>query len=473
MRSAAIRLGAAAWALALLACGDSPAGPPETEPGCQRVASTALELPPPARLLAARRQALARSITDGVVLLAAGTANPDPQNSGYRGNSNLFYLAGLDVPGSWLMLVVRGGQVDSTILYLPPQATSASAPILVTEVTGATRARCLSALGESARRLMPGSGLPLQLDFQNAAARDTLVESLLAIPGVEARELYVPLAELRLVKDSAEIARLGVAADITARAIGDAVGAVRPGRSEGDVASAVLAGFTARGAPAASFPSIVASAGNALTLHYNANQRTLAGGELVLIDVGAEYGRYAGDVTRTFPVSGRFSERQRALYELVLGAQQAGIAAVRPGVTLDHLEQQARTYLAAHSGSLCGTRTCDQYFIHLLSHWLGLNVHDVGSRAAPLVPGMVLTIEPGIYLPSDSLGIRIEDDVLVTTTGAQVLSAAVPKTVTDIEALFASRGAAVAARGRGPASGGPPAKLAARGRILGDVPGLQ
>ena len=439
MRRILVGLGVAALGAGLLACSESPSAPAQEDAACQRVASTWLEHSPPAPLLAARREALARAIGDGVVVLAAGTGNPDPQNDGYAGDRNLFYLAGLDVPDSWLLLVVRGGQLDSTVLFLPAQATSPVAPVAVASATGATRLRCADSLGASLARLVPGSGLALQLHAQNAAWNHPLVLPLRSMAGVEVRELSLPLAALRLVKDSAEIARLAQAADITARAIVDAVAAIRPGRSESDVASAMLAGFTSRGAAGASFPSIIASAGNALTLHYNANQRTLAGGELVLMDVGAEFGKYAGDVTRTFPVSGRFTDRQRALYELVLGAHQAAIAAVRPGTTLQELEQVAREYLATRAGALCGARTCDQYFGHLLSHWLGLNVHDVGIRNALLVPGMVLTIEPGIYLPADSIGIRIEDDVLVTQSGGQVLSNAAPRTVADIEALFAAR----------------------------------
>ncbi|NJD09672.1 MAG: M24 family metallopeptidase [Gemmatimonadetes bacterium] len=439
MGSSAGRLTVFTLLLGALACSDSPAGPGPADSACQRVANDLLDHPPPALLLAARRTALARSIGSGVVLLAADAPNADPQNSGYRGDSNLFYLAGIDVPGSWLMLVVRGGQVDSAVLFLPEPATSPTAPVRVTEVTGADRVRCVAMLGASARRQLPAAGLPLHLHSQNPAFTDTLVQALKAAPGVEVRELSGPLAALRLVKDSAEIARLTRASDITARAIVDAVAVIRPGRSEADVANAILAGYATRGAPRASFPSIVASAGNALTLHYNANGRTFTGGELVLMDVGAEFGRYAGDVTRTFPVNGKFSDRQRALYELVLGAHQAAIAAVRPGVTLAQLEQTSREYLATRSGILCGSRTCDQYFVHLLSHWLGLNVHDVGSRTTPLAAGMVLTIEPGIYLPADSIGIRIEDDVLVTASGGLVLSAVAPRTVTDIAALFAAR----------------------------------
>ncbi len=159
-------------------------------------------------------------------------------------------------------------------------------------------------------------------------------------------------------------------------------------------------------------------------------------GELIVIDIGAEYSYYSADVTRTIPVSGRFTPRQRRVYELVLGAQRAAIEAVRPGVTVRELEGVARSWLRERSGGACGLSSCDAYFIHGLSHWLGMDVHDVGSYATPLAPGMVLTIEPGIYLPDEGLGVRIEDDVLVTEDGYEVLSRAAPTDPDEIEALM-------------------------------------
>jgi len=160
--------------------------------------------------------------------------------------------------------------------------------------------------------------------------------------------------------------------------------------------------------------------------------------DLVVVDVGAEYAMHTADITRTFPVSGRFTDRQRAIYELVLGAQQAVIARIEPGATLAELTTVAREYLAEHGGNLCGEQTCDRYLVHGVSHWLGMRVHDVGDFRRPLEPGMVVTVEPGIYLPEEHLGVRIEDDVLVTKDGAEVLSAGTPKTVTAIERIMGS-----------------------------------
>jgi Xaa-Pro aminopeptidase len=163
----------------------------------------------------------------------------------------------------------------------------------------------------------------------------------------------------------------------------------------------------------------------------------MAAGELVVMDIGAEFGYFSADITRTIPVSGTFTPRQRAIYELVLGAQEAALAATRPGVTVGELTRIARTYMRDHSGDLCGQVTCDHYFVHGLSHWLGMDVHDVGDYSTPLAPGMVITIEPGIYLSEEGLGVRIEDDVLVTANGAELLSGSAPRQVEEIERLMA------------------------------------
>ena len=175
---------------------------------------------------------------------------------------------------------------------------------------------------------------------------------------------------------------------------------------------------------------------NSTTLHYDVNRRRTRDGDLVLVDAGAEWGQYTADVTRTFPVNGKFTPRQKAIYDLVLATELAAYDSTRPGVTIAQLNRIARDYMGTHSGSLCGDQTCDAYFIHGLSHWLGMDVHDVGDYSTPFRPGTVLTIEPGIYLPQESLGVRIEDDVLVTPGGAEWLSGKAPRTTQEIERLM-------------------------------------
>jgi Xaa-Pro aminopeptidase len=244
------------------------------------------------------------------------------------------------------------------------------------------------------------------------------------------------IARLRLVKGSDELTRLRRATAITAEALKESMRVARPGMWEYELEAVIEYTFRRNGAERVGFPSIVASGPNAVTLHYDENRRQVQAGELVIEDVGAEFGYYSADMTRTIPISGRFTTRQRALYDLVLGTQQAAIDSVRPGTTLAALNRIARTYMRDNSGDLCGSDSCVPYFTHALSHWLGMDVHDVGSFGARLEPGMVLTVEPGIYIPSERVGIRIEDDILVTSEGHEVLSLA-PRTAEEIEQIIA------------------------------------
>ncbi len=434
----------AAWPLALLgalaACHGDGAGPEPSGP-CQRVAAAALEMPPSPAVLAQRRIRLAET-RSGVLVLAAGVADPDPQNNGYRDDGDLYYLTGLDLPGSWLILVMSGGLLESATLYIPDAAPAAGPTVRAADVTGIAAVRCASDFAADLRTLLAGSTVPLVLQWENPARLDPVVEELRALWGLPT---YSNGLYLRTVKDAPEIERLRTAADITSRSIVEAIAEVRAGRTEGDVANAILARFAAHGAPRASFPSIVASGPDALDAHWAGKGRTLASGELIVVDVGAEYGRYAGDVTRTFPVGGVFSARQKALYELVLATQQTVIDSIRPGVALTHLDTIARAYMRAHSDTLCGARTCDQFDTYYIGHGVGLNVHDPWPWI--LAPGTVLTVEPRIALPADSLAVQIEDDVLVTAAGHEILSSAAPRSVKDVEALLAGA--------RGLRAGGP------------------
>jgi len=269
------------------------------------------------------------------------------------------------------------------------------------------------------------------------------------------------LHEMRLTKESAELAVMRAAIAIACEAHREAMRTARPGMYEYEIEALVDFTFRRRGATGPAYPSIVASGRNATVLHYTDNDRALAGDELLLLDAGAERDGYCADVTRTFPTGRRYEPAQRDLYDAVLAAQLAGIAAVRPGTTLEAVHKTAVRVLVealiAHgllSGSVDEAIEKDTYrrfYMHRTSHWLGRDVHDVGTYALdgaprPLAPGMVLTVEPGLYLPADAedvpahfrgIGIRIEDDVLVTEDGCEVLSAAAPKQVAEVEALRA------------------------------------
>ncbi|MBK9131837.1 MAG: Xaa-Pro aminopeptidase [Gammaproteobacteria bacterium] len=270
------------------------------------------------------------------------------------------------------------------------------------------------------------------------------------------------LHEMRLFKSRSEVAAMRRAAEISAAAHCRAMRTCRPGLLEYQLEAELSHEFIHRGARSHAYPPIIGGGGNACILHYIDNDAVLADGDLVLIDAGAEYQGYAADITRTFPVNGRFSPAQRAVYEVVLAAQYAAIAKVRPGNHWNDPHDAAVRVLTqglVRLGLLKGdvrtlirTRAYQRFFMHRTGHWLGMDVHDVGDYKIGdswrlLEPGMVLTVEPGLYIPAGSkgvakkwwdIGVRIEDDVLVTRTGNEVLTHGVPKTVDAIEALMAA-----------------------------------
>ncbi|MEW6759166.1 MAG: M24 family metallopeptidase, partial [Acidobacteriota bacterium] len=238
------------------------------------------------------------------------------------------------------------------------------------------------------------------------------------------------LGDLRRVKDRDELERMARAAAVTDAAQETVLGHLRPGLHEYEVQALVEYVFTASGAKEKAFASIVGSGPNSCLLHYGQNRRRMEAGDVVICDVGAREGGYCADETRTYPVSGAFSRRQAEIYDLVLEAHDAAIAAVRPGVLVRDVHQAALEVIrkAGH----------EAHFFHGTSHYLGLEAHDAGSYDRPLEPGVVITVEPGVYIAPENLGVRIEDDVAVTSSGARLLTSA-PRTRRDIERRLAAR----------------------------------
>lgn len=277
------------------------------------------------------------------------------------------------------------------------------------------------------------------------------------------QDVHALLDEMRLIKDAHEISTMRRAAQITTEAHKRALRATRPGRTEYEIEAEIMHEFRRQGAQAPAYAPIVAAGANACVLHYVQNDALLKAGELLLIDAGCELDGYASDVTRTFPVTGKFSAVQRAVYDVVLAAQLAAIAQVRSGARWNAPHDAALRILAQGlidfglcQGSLdkvIEAGDYKQFYMHRTGHWLGLDVHDAGDYKRDgewraLEPGMVLTVEPGCYIRPGAgvppqfanIGIRIEDDVLVTAGGNEVLTQAAPKTVADIEALMRSGG---------------------------------
>jgi Xaa-Pro aminopeptidase len=417
--------------------------------------------PVPVERLEARRAALAHRLGTGVAILRSSVERDIegdyPQDSDYREDNDFFYLTGAEAPEAWLVLVARDSTVAQVMLYLPVRDTVTPyrseqwvGPRLnpgpaATALTGIQDVRPADLAPKEIPGLVLGPDSPARRGMlyvksgRNQVDSPLLRDSVLAVAtadgGIRVGNLSLEVAPLRLVKDADEVARLRKGIALTTDAEQAAMRALKPGGYEYEVEALIEYTFRKGGAERVGFPSIVGSGPNSVALHYDKSRRRMEAGDVVVMDIGAEFGYFSADVTRTAPVSGTFTPRQRAIYQLVLATQQTAIDSVRPGMDIPRLNQIARAFMQAHSDSLCGNVTCDKYFVHGLSHWLGMDVHDVGNIRTPLAPGMVLTVEPGIYLPQEGLGVRIEDDVLVTADGHEVLSAAAPRRAEEVEAL--------------------------------------
>ncbi len=386
---------------------------------------------------AARRRALMRRIGRGAVLIPGGhERNVETdyiQDNDFRQDNTFYYFTELETQDAFLLMTARGPDSIETVLFLAPRVPSQE------RWTGLR-------LGPDsvAVRL---SGIAKVLPIDSLEARLRVAPEPVYTPHVQSgtdvvrhNDLKPIVDSMRVVKDADEVSRLRRAVDISVAGHVAAMRAARPGMYEYQLEAVLEEGFRSNGADRVGYPSIVGSGPNSTTLHYDVNRRRTEDGDLVVIDAAAEWGQYTADVTRTFPINGKFTPRQKAIYDLVLGAQQAAFDSLRPGVTMRQLDGIARRYMQQHSGTLCGQKTCDdrEYFNHGLGHPIGMDVHDVGI-SRPLEPGMVVTLEPGIYLQAEKLGVRIEDDVLVTAKGAEWLSAGAPRTTDAIEKLMSGR----------------------------------
>ena len=252
------------------------------------------------------------------------------------------------------------------------------------------------------------------------------------VPGTSIKNMSHLIRDMRAIKTDDELAAMQKAIDITGEAFRKAALAIKPGMSEREVQDIIENGFRGQGARELAFPSIVATGKNTTILHYTRNEAILKEGDLFLLDIGAEYDHYAADVSRTIPVSGKFSPEQRKIYELVLKAQKAAMAKVKPGAFV-------REDIHAEAKRVIEKAGYGEYFIHGTSHFIGLDVHDVGDYGQPLKAGMVISVEPGLYLPEKGIGVRIEDDVLVTKTGYKLLTGHIPREIGEIEDLLSKK----------------------------------
>ena len=467
----------------------------------------------PASEYAARRAALAARIGNGVVL-AFGATQPMDDAANFRQLPAFHYLTGFHEPDAAFLMVVRDARPTLAMLYVPPRDSRMQLYDGPPPDSAATFARLglgvrtLDALRPTLDTLI-AAGLPIYSVWDYAsrdfARTDSLtrgrrfIEQLRAAhPGIEVRDAHPHIDVLRVVKSPAEIELLRKAVDITVDALEQAMLALRPGMNEAELQTIVECGFRHGGAEGPSFRSIIASGPNSTSYHYRANDREMQAGDVVVMDVGALYKGYAADVTRTLPVSGKFTPEQRAIYRLVREAQAAAEREVRPGAPVAAGDRAIREVLARGLAELgliqspdatfdppwggdCSFSPvrCTQAFLYMAhgpGHGIGLEVHDVGgysySVGGIFHEGEVFTIEPGLYIGTHlldmlpdtpknrafiaavrpaveryaNIGVRIEDDYIVTATGAEWISRA-PREIEEIEAVMA-RGAAGARAGR-------------------------
>jgi Xaa-Pro aminopeptidase len=381
-----------------------------------------------------QRRAEVRKTLDGVMVLF-GAEDPEDLHTAFFQESNFLYLSGWREPGA-VMLLTRGEE----ILFLPQH--NAQAEIFnghrtaaddkdATEKTGFEKVLPRSAI-ESAYLRMVEAAHNIYTIPGDAGAKK--LRSLAVLH--DERNAAAEISRLRVVKSPAEIGLIADSTDATIAAHLAAWKAMKPGAFEYEIAATMTNVYFQRGCERSAYAPIVGSGPNSVILHYMTNHRRVDAGELVLMDVGAECSDYATDVTRTVPAGGKFSPRQREIYEVVLGAQKAAIAAVKPGAVMrggkGSLQQIAHDYIDSHGKDAHGD-SLGKYFTHGLGHYVGLDVHDPGDLNWPLQAGMVITIEPGVYIPEENIGIRIEDTVLVTDGGAKILSGALPREPGEIE----------------------------------------
>ena len=390
----------------------------------------------------------------------------------YRQESNFLYLTDCKEPRSFLLLAPDGVQVDSIttareVFFIRPKQRSASGESLGPEGAKAELGFDIvlpnTELQSFVRRVLAGKKILYYMPSIPDLAYDPLMEKRYimsrevkneleaAFPGLEFKTLYGAVGEMRAVKSATEIVLLQKAIDATVAAHIEAMKSCEPGMYEYELQAVIEYCFTKNGAEYPGFPSIVGSGPNSCILHYDANRQQMKSDDVVVMDLGAEYQGYSADVTRTIPVSGTFTPAQRAIYEIVLKAQEEAIKELKPGELGSASSQKAIEVISdglSKLGIIKDKTEARRYYIHGISHGIGLDVHDVGMFGKPLTPGMILTVEPGIYIPEGSpcdkkywnIGIRIEDDVLVTEHGVRVVSADAPKSVNEIEGLMKKKG---------------------------------
>jgi len=418
----------------------------------------------PNSVYAQRRARLAATADAPIILTGLNGREEDSQAYVFAQEENFYYLTGHNEEEAGLILLPPADskakkddfQGPREILFLPAKnpakekwngvRMSPSDPGIQAR-TGFADVRPFSEMRATIERLAnfyPAfyTILPYEKELGGFPHERETVEWLkMAAPRANLKDIRGNIVNLRLIKGASEIALLRQAIDVSLDAHFAAFKMMRPGLWEYQVAAKMVEVHAMGGSEAEAYAPIVGAGPNSTALHYDNLGRKIQDGDIVVMDVGAQYSGYAADITRTVPANGKFTPRQREIYDIVLGAQNAALAALKPGADMCRKSKQSLyrisyDYINSHGKDLNG-KPLGPYYIHGLGHNIGLNVHDPGDSCKPLMPGQVVTMEPGIYIPEENLGVRIEDDVLITETGYELLSRRLPRTAEEIEKIMA------------------------------------
>ncbi|HXX17572.1 MAG TPA: Xaa-Pro peptidase family protein [Candidatus Eremiobacteraceae bacterium] len=428
----------------------------------------------PNSVYAARRAKLALNIDGPIILLGYSGKEEEAETYVFAQEENFYYLTGHNEEQAGLVILPPEAHksksddfAEREIFFLPPKDArkerwnglrmSPSDPGIEMRA-GFSVVKPMPELRATVERLARMYStfytiLPYQKELGGYPHEKETVDWLKQVaPEANIKDIRSGIEELRLIKSPTELALLRQAIDLSLDAQFAAMKMMRAGLWEYQIAAKMVEIHAMGGSEAEAYAPIVGAGPNSTVLHYDKLGRKIEDGDIVVMDVGAQYSGYAADITRTVPANGKFTPRQREIYSIVLGAQNAAIDASKPGMDMcrkgdKSVYKLAYDYINSHGKDLHG-KPLGQYFIHGLGHSIGLNVHDPGDLCKPFVPGMVITIEPGIYIPEESIGVRIEDDLLVTDSGHELLSQRLPRDPDEIEKIMAAAAKDRAAEGK-------------------------
>ena len=405
-----------------------------------------------------REQVLEQMEAGSVLVLYSGESVPASLDAGYpfEANHHFFYLTGLRRENMALVLSTTGGRRTQTLFIeepIPSMERWTGKRVTVEEakeISGVQDVRYIDAMNSFLGRLAAREEIHTayfdcyrdafgDVDSYNMAKAKAFAATY---PTAQLKNAHPMLARMRMVKDEGEIEQVKKAVALTDEGLRRMLSRLKPDMMEYQAQAEFEYGIRMAGAEGTAFPTIAGSGLNGCMLHYGTNHCRMEDGSLLLVDLGARYAGYCADITRTYPVGGRYSPRQKEIYDIVLEANRAVAGAARPGMTLRELNDLCKKVLAEgmmRIGKIASEDEIGKYYMHGVSHHLGIDTHDAAmDEYKGLEPGMVITDEPGLYIDEEAIGIRIEDDLLITEDGCEVLSEALPRTTEEIEAIMAA-----------------------------------